>query len=103
MAENYREYKPQRDTPRRKTAKSSGYFKKFLRQTLCSILIFSFIFMTGIFNQDLSTKIKSFAKNALTYTIDKESVSKVFDTIINALENKGELQNEEQTQTEQNL
>ena len=94
MREEYSEYKGRQNRRHKKSAKSTGYLKKLLRQTIFSVIIFSVVISPEILGLSFGKNIKEITKSALLYTIDAEIVSQAFKNIY---PHKGEEDNAKET------
>ena len=99
MREEYTEYKGRRNRKSSKIQKQSGYFKKLLKQTIVSILIFSAVVSPEFLGLDFGQAIRAIAKSALLYTIDTSAMTDVFKNIY---QSKGET-NEKEASTKRNI
>ena len=80
--ENYHEYRGRSQKRPVLKAKKSGYLKKFLRQSIVSLLILGIIFSPNILGSDNSSKIRDIIKCALKYQIDFNQLSDIFGTAL---------------------
>ncbi len=101
-----REYKGRRPSKRPPISSKSNYFKKLLKQSFVSILIFAVILSNNFLKTDFAAKIQTFAKAALEYEIDltvvSDSIKTFFKSSIPA-SSQGEVENENPTNSPKNL
>ena len=89
MSDEYREYRSRRTPQPNKPRKKRPFLKRFLLQCLASLLIFSVIFVPGIFSASISNSIKSAARSALDYTVNIDRVSHFLEELLDNFPKKG--------------
>ncbi len=100
MREKYSEYRGRQNRRPQKAPKNKGYLRKFLRQTVFSVIIFSAVISPESMGLNFGKDIKSITKSALFYTINTDALTEVFK---NLQPRKGESTNDKETETAKDI
>lgn len=103
MPDEYRKYRSRRTPQTNKSLKKRPFLKRFLFQCLASLLIFSVIFVPGIFGASISNSIKNTARFALGYTINIDHISHFLEELLDNFQQKGVTTNDDSQLPEKKL
>ncbi len=103
MPEEHKKHSTSKTPIVKKSNRKSSFLKKFLLQSLISVLIFSAIFVPELFGEKVSAPIKQAAKDAFSYTINLTPVTDLCQKVWNKLQKKGESQIEDAKNSESTL
>ncbi len=75
------QYSGRRQIQRHNSAKKNTYFKKFIKQTIISVLILGIFIISGKSNSVIPVQIQKITKSAITYQIDSTQIAKLLSKV----------------------
>jgi len=82
MAIEYREYRHKREARKERTPHTHKFFRKLLRQTLLSLIIFIAVLGLKATTSNNPGKISIFFRTAMTEPVNTESIKYFFNSFI---------------------
>ena len=103
MPDEYREYRSRRTPKTNNPRKKKPFLKRLFFQCLASLLIFSVIFVPGIFGASISNPIKNAARSALGYKVNIDHISHFLEELLDNFPKKGVTTDEDSKLPEKKL
>lgn len=82
MQNERQQYGGRRQINRQKSAKKNTYIKKFMKQTIISVLILGIFIVSGKSDSTIPVQIQKITKSAITYQIDSAQITKLLSKIL---------------------
>ena len=77
MQNERQQYSGRRQIHRHKSAKKNTYLKKFIKQSIISVLILGIFIVSGKSDSTIPVQIQKITKSAITYQIDFKQITKL--------------------------